>query len=94
MKDAKLVTTVADGDAFGFIGRVGPNYGKLEITVDGVAKVVDTAFLGTRRATALVHDRVLLFSVRLAPGPHTVTIRNLATTGRPTIAIDGLGFSR
>jgi hypothetical protein len=93
VKDAKLVTTSADGDAFVLIGRVGPAYGKLEVTVDGVAKVVDTGFLGTKRATA-VHDRVLLFSLRLTPGAHTVTIRNLATTGRPTIAIDGLGFSR
>jgi hypothetical protein len=37
---------------------------------------------------------VLLFSTRLTPGPHTVTIKNLATAGRPTIAIDGLGFMR
>ena len=93
VRNAKLVTTSTDGDAFALLGRVGPGYGKLEVTVDGVAKVIDTGFLGTRRAT-IVHDRVLLFSVRLTPGAHTVTIRNLATTGRPTIAIDGLGFSR
>jgi hypothetical protein len=37
---------------------------------------------------------VLLFSTRFAPGAHTVTITNLGTTGRPTIAIDGLDFSR
>ncbi len=93
VRNAKLVTTSTDGDAFALLGRVGPGYGKLEVTVDGVSKVIDTGFLGTRRAT-IVHDRVLLFSVRLTPGAHTVTIRNLATTGRPTIAIDGLGFSR
>ena len=93
VKDAELVTTSADADGFALIGRVGPAYGKLQIIVDGVATVVDTAYLGSKRA-ALVHDRVLLFSVRLTPGPHTVTIRNLGTTGRPTIAIDGLGFSR
>jgi hypothetical protein len=92
VKDAELSTTSADGDVFVLVGRVGPRYGKLEVTVDGVATVVDSGFLGSKRAT-VYHDRVLLFSARLTPGPHTVTIRNLGTTGRPTIAIDGLGFS-
>ena len=93
VKDAQLVTTSADGNTFVLIGRVGPSYGKLEVTVDGVATVVDTGYLRGKRAT-IYHNRVLLFSARMTPGPHTVTIRNLATTGRPTIAIDGLGFAR
>jgi hypothetical protein len=93
VKDAKLVTTSTDGNTFVLVGRVGPRYGKLEVTVDGVSTVVDTGYLGTTRATSY-HNRVLLFSTRFATGPHTVTIRNLATTGRPTIAIDGLGFAR
>jgi hypothetical protein len=63
------------------------------VTVDGVSTVVDSGYLGTKRATSY-HNRVLLFSTRFTPGPHTVTIRNLATSGRPTIAIDGLGFAR
>jgi hypothetical protein len=61
--------------------------------VDGVATVVDSGYLGGKRTTTY-HDRVLLFSTRLIPGPRTVSIRNLATSGRPTIAIDGLGFAR
>jgi hypothetical protein len=93
IKDAQIVASTTDGNTFVLIGRVGPRYGKLEVTVDGVSTVVDSGYLGTKRAT-IYHDRVLLFSTRLAPGPHTVTIRNLATTGRPTIAIDGLGFAR
>jgi hypothetical protein len=93
VKDATLTTTSADGNGFVLIGRVGPSYGKLEITVDGVATVIDTGYLAGKRATAIT-DRVLLFSTRFAAGPHSVTIRNLGTTGRPTIAVDGLGFSR
>jgi hypothetical protein len=93
VEGALLGTTSADGNAFALIGRVGPAYGKLEVTVDGVATVVDTGYVGDARATTY-HDRVLLFSTRLTPGPHTVTIKNLATAGRPTIAIDGLGFVR
>jgi hypothetical protein len=93
VKDARIVTTTADGNTFVLIGRVGPSYGKLAVTVDGVSTVVDSGYLGTKRATSY-HNRVLLFSTRFTPGPHTVTIRNLATSGRPTIAIDGLGFAR
>jgi hypothetical protein len=93
VKDAQLVTSTADGNLFVLIGRVGPTYGKLAVTVDGTSTVVDTAYLGGQRATT-IHDRVLLFAVRLAPGAHTVTIRNLGTTGRRTIAIDALGFAR
>ena len=93
VKNAELVTASADGDLFALVGRVGPTYGKMEITVDGTATVIDTAFLGGKRVTTF-HDRVLVFSARLTPGPHQVTIRNLGTTGRPTIAIDGLGFAR
>jgi len=83
------------GDASGFVlvGRVGPSYGKLVVTVDGTATTIDTGTLSGRRVTA-VHDRVLLFSVALTPGSHTVEVRNLGTTGRPTIALDALGFIR
>ena len=93
VKGARLTISSPDGTAFVLIGRVGRSYGKLRVTVDGRATIVDTGYLGTRRATT-THDRVLLFSVRLAAGPHHVTIENLATSGRRTIAIDGLGFLR
>ena len=93
VKDAELVVTTTDGDGFFLVGRVGPTYGRLQVTVDGISTIVDTAFYKGVRATSY-HDRVLLFSTRFAPGAHTVTITNLGTTGRPTIAIDGLDFSR
>ena len=91
--DAELTLTTADGDGFYLVGRVGPSYGRLQVTVDGVSRVIDTGFYQGRRATS-IHDRVLLFSGPLTPGAHTVTITNLATSGRPTIAIDALDYSR
>ena len=90
---ATITTSTADGNGVFVVGSVGPRYGKLEVTVDGVTTVVDTGLHGGQRATS-VQYRVLLFSQRLDPGPHTVTIRNLATTGRPTIVIDGIAISR
>ena len=93
VKDAELVVTTADGDGFFLVGRVGPPYGRLRVTVDGVSTIVDTGFYQGRRATSY-HDRMLLFSTRFIAGAHTVTITNLATSGRSTIVIDGLDFSR
>ncbi len=93
VKDAEISLTTADGDGFFLVGRSGPAYGRLQVTVDGVSTIVDTGFYQGQRATAY-HDRVLLISTRFTAGAHTVTITNLATPGRPTIAIDGLDFSR
>lgn len=93
VKDAELLITTADGDGFYLVGRVGPAYGRLRVTADGVSTVIDTGFYQGRRATSY-RDRVLLFSTRFTAGSHTVTITNIATSGRPTIAIDGLDFSR
>jgi hypothetical protein len=93
VKDATLRYTVAGGTGFYLIGRVGPSYGKLRLEIDGVATVIDTAFYRGERATRVM-DGVLLYSQPLAAGTHSVTITNLATTNRPTIAIDGLDFSR
>ncbi len=90
---SELNLTTTDGDGFYLVGRVGPAYGRLQVTLDGVSRVIDTGFYQGRRATS-IHDRVLLFSGPLTPGAHTVTITNLGTSGRSTIAIDGLDFSR
>lgn len=90
---ANLTVTTADGNGIFIVGSTGPRYGQLEVTVDGVATVVDTGMDQGRRATSVRH-RVLLFSQRLDPGPHTVTITNLGTAGRPTIVLDGIAVSR
>lgn len=90
---ATIVTATSDGDGVYLVGSSGPAYGKLEVTIDGRSTIVDTGMYRGARAT-IVRNRVLLFSARLERGPHTVTITNLATAGRPTIAIDGIALSR
>jgi hypothetical protein len=89
---AKLATTFS-GTGFYIVGRAGPGYGRFRVTVDGHATLVDAGLYGGRRATSL-HTRVILFSASLAAGAHTVTITNLGTTGRPTVALDGIGLVR
>ena len=90
-RGARLTMTCSQCVGLVLVGRAGPRYGKLQVTIDGTSKVIDTGYFAGRRPSSN-HDRVVLFSTGLAPGSHTVTIVNLATAGRPTIALDGLGF--
>jgi hypothetical protein len=87
------MTASFSGTGFYLIGDTGPSNGKLRVTIDGVSVIVDTARRGGRRITA-AHHGVLLFGRSVAAGAHTVTITNMATAGRPTIGVDGLGFVR
>ena len=81
------------GTGLSIVGRAGPAYGRFRVTADGHSTLVDTGFYAGRRATTL-HTRVLLFSIALPDGAHTVTMTNLGTAGRPTIALDGIGMVR
>ena len=87
------LTLSGDGNSFYLVGRVGPTYGRLRITIDGVSTTVDTGYYQGKRATT-THDRVLLYGVGLPAGPHTVTITNTGSAGRVTIGIDGLDIGR
>jgi len=88
-----LSFTTDDGDALYVIGRVGPAYGRMRITVDGVSALVDTGFYGGQRATA-IRDRLVLYSTSLTAGPHTVSITNTGSAGRVTLAIDAIDVRR
>ncbi|HEY5437230.1 MAG TPA: hypothetical protein VIK13_18520 [Candidatus Limnocylindrales bacterium] len=81
------------GTGFYLIGTIGPYYGKMRITIDGTSTTIDARTYKGARATSN-HYRQILFSKSLAAGSHTFSITNLATPGRPTIAIDGIGFAR
>jgi hypothetical protein len=81
------------GNGFSLVGTIGPSYGKMRITIDGTSTLIDARTYRGARATGN-HYRQLLFSKSVADGKHTFTITNLATAGRPTIAIDGIGFAR
>ena len=90
---SSLTLTSDDGTALYVIGRVGPAYGRMRITVDGVSTIVDTGFYKGKRATKNI-DRVILFSTSLPAGPHTVTITNVGSKSRVTIALDAIDFGR
>ena len=79
------------GSTFTLIGRVGPVYGRMRVTIDGVTTTVDEGrFLGAAARTT--HSRVVLLNRTLRAGSHTVVITNLATRGRPTINVDAVGW--
>ena len=88
-----LTFSTDDGDALYIIGRVGPAYGRMRITVDGVSTTVDTGFYAGQRATT-IRDRVVLYSTSLAAGPHTVSITNTGSAGRISLAIDAIDVRR
>ena len=88
-----LTFTRVDGTTLYVIGRVGPSYGRMQVTVDGVSTLVDTGFYQGKRATT-IRDRIILFSKALTPGPHTVTITNAGLAARVTLGIDGLDIRR
>jgi hypothetical protein len=85
------MTSTFSGTSFYLIGRAAPTDGRLRLTIDGVAHIIDTGFYRGVRATA-VHYRAVLYGTRLSAGPHVVTITDLATAGRPTIVLDALGW--
>ena len=65
----------------------------MRITIDGVSTIVDAGVYRGVRAT-VTRQRGVLFRTSLAAGDHVLVITNLATSGRPTIGIDGIGFAR
>jgi hypothetical protein len=87
------LTTSFTGTAFYLVGDAGPRLGRLRVTIDGTSQVVDTGYYRGVRASR-THHRVILYRQSLPAGTHSLTITNLGTSGRPTIAVDGLAFAR
>ena len=85
------MTIKFSGNAFYLFGTTGVAYGRMRVTIDGVSFTVDEGYYAGRRATGS-HYRVLIFSRNLTRRAHTVTITCLGTSGRRTIAIDGVGW--
>ena len=86
------MTVKFSGNAFYLFGTTGVAYGRMRVTIDGASYTVDEGYYAGRRATGS-HYRV----AGLLPDPdnrraHTVTITCLGTSGRRTIAIDGVGW--
>ena len=82
------VTVTAWTDQVALIGARSTTSGKATITIDGVVK----ATIDTYGATAAY--RQTLATITVPYGEHTITVTNLATTGRPRLNLDALAFRR
>jgi len=77
-------TYTFDGASVAWAGPVGPTRGKARVIVDG--RLVAT--VDTYRATFNARD--VIWAAALKDGRHTLRIQVLGTTGRPTVAVDGI----
>jgi hypothetical protein len=85
------ITVKFTGSSFHLVAMTGRDQGRLRITIDGVSSTLDLGYQqGVRAATNT--RRVLVFTKELANGAHTVVLTNLATSGRPTVNIDAVGW--
>jgi VCBS repeat-containing protein len=78
-------TITVTGKSFAWIAPTNRLSGRAEVLVDGV-KVATVSLWSSAR-----HDRRVIFATSFATaGTHTVTIRNLATSGHPRMSLDAL----
>jgi len=70
------------GTSVAWVGPVGPTRGKAQVYIDG--KYVKTVDLKTSTFQA----RRILFATAVPYGTHTIVVKALGTSGRPTVAID------
>lgn len=75
------------GQSFALVMPTGPDRGEVSISVDGAEPVVVDTYSKTAR------DRVVVWQTKMLLDAHTVTITNLATSGRPRIDIDAVMLS-
>jgi hypothetical protein len=72
------------GRAIGIIAPKGLDWGRFEVSIDGVKVATIDLKRSSERARTLVFSRSWA-----ATGAHTIVVRNLATSGRPAISLDG-----
>jgi hypothetical protein len=76
------VTFKFDGPSVGLVGPMGPTRGKADVYLDGKLLITIDTYASSFRA------RRVLQTIFTSDGSHTVTVRVLATSGRPWFAID------
>jgi hypothetical protein len=72
------------GTSVAWVGPMGSTRGRAQIYLDG--KRVATVDL----KAASFHPRRILFAASVKNGSHTLVIKALGTSGRPTVAIDAI----
>jgi hypothetical protein len=70
------------GSSVAWVGPVGPTRGKAQVYIDG--DYVVTVDLKTSTFKA----RRILFATAVPQGTHTIVVKALGTSGRPTVAVD------
>jgi hypothetical protein len=77
-----------DGTSVAWAGPVGPTRGKASIYVDGrLVATVDTY-------RSVYKSRDVIWATTLEDGHHTLKIQVAGTSGRPTVAVDGVYLLR
>ena len=76
------VTFTFNGPSFGLVGPTGPTRGKADVYLDGELLLTIDTYSASYRA------RRVLQTIYTSDASHTVTVRVLATSGRPWIAVD------
>jgi alpha-tubulin suppressor-like RCC1 family protein len=83
-KAAKATLTFT-GSGVSWLATVGPNRGRVSVYVDGVfARTIDL------RAGSVDTRRIVFSKSWATPGRHTITLSNLATSGRPRFDLDAI----
>ena len=77
-----------DGTSVAWVGAMGPTRGKAQVYLDG--KYVVTVDL---RASSFKARRIL-FATAVPSGTHTIVVKGLGTSGRPTITVDAFYLVR
>jgi hypothetical protein len=72
------------GSAIAWAGPVGPTRGKARVYLDGNL----VATVDMYRSSFAARD--IVFATNVSNGTHTLRIQVLGTSGRPTVAVDGL----
>ncbi len=80
----RTATLTFSGASVAWVGPVGPTRGKARVYLDGVLVATVNLYRSSFQA------RRVVFARNLVDGSHTIVIRTLATSGHPTVAIDGL----
>ena len=70
------------GSAIGFVGSLGPARGVAKVLIDGVAAGAFNEY------AKLGRSRQVVYSMTVAPGAHTVTIKLVGTAGHPRVDLD------
>ena len=72
------------GEVAALVMQKGPGRSRLNVLVDGVKKATLDSYAPSDSF------RNVVWQTHLTAGPHTITVQNLATPGRPRIDLDGV----